>query len=120
MDFAKFGFSTITKGTTPVLLARILNSSGQYLVSDDVNDISLEIFEYRSEKVLVHRSVVNKATSIFDQLVVDNLWKVDGLGYNFKHIPNYSFEKSETLYVAYYKLSCVDFMAGLMFKVYVL
>lgn len=120
MDFAKFGFSTITKGTTPILLARILNSSGQYLVQDNVQDISLEIFEYRSEKVLVHRSVVNKASSIFNSLVVDNLWKVDGLGYNFKHIPNYSFDKAETLYSLYYKLNCVGFMAGLMFKVYVL
>jgi len=106
------GMTTIYANSSPIVLARILNSSGGYLKQNDVSSIKLNIIQIRErDRIPVpnwENVSIPKANVIFDELQLDSLWTDDNFGYNFKYIfeygSNFPFSESDRLYLATFQI----------------
>ena len=103
---------TITAGSTPIFMARILNLNGQYAKQEDFSSITVSVSELREAVVPVENYInltIPITTTIYDELQLNKLWTEDGIGYNFLHfIPqqqNYPFNDRRKLFLVEYKLT---------------
>lgn len=109
------GIDVIPTKSTPLILARLYNSSGNLLKQSDITSIKLTVYELREDMIELEGYTdidVDKTSVISDTLITDNLWEKDNIGYNFKHfIPvssNYPFNKRNELFLVEYLFQLTD------------
>lgn len=110
------GMTTIYANSSPIILARVLNSSGNYLKQSDVSSIKLNIIQIREKDRIELPEWKNVSLSasavVFDELQIDNLWVEDNIGYNFKYVfeygSNFPFSESDRLYLVTFQIVLTD------------
>ncbi|MEM9353744.1 MAG: hypothetical protein AAGA92_12085 [Planctomycetota bacterium] len=92
MSTARDAYGTVYNKGTAVLMARVVNASGQNLIRAHVSSISYSVFELSTHgqdpqsPVTGHENVsLNANDCVFDTLQNDGSWSVDSTGYNFRH-----------------------------------
>ncbi len=92
MSTARDVYGTVYNSGTAVLMARVVNSSGQNLIQAHVSSISYSVFELpvhgqgSQTPVTGHENVgLSVGDVIFDTLQNNESWNVDSTGYNFRH-----------------------------------
>ena len=115
MPNAKDIYGTAFKNGSAILMARIVDSSGQNVQQSGIDLIEYSIFELdpcRPDNLTVvagHDGVsLDVADVVFNSLQVGGLWTVDEVGYNFRHEIDVSaaeaFPKAGVQYQVRYEL----------------
>jgi hypothetical protein len=80
----------VTKNGTLVLLARIVDNAGAIVCPSAVATIAYSLYELDvcGKPIPVDRQIgvpVDVDDALRDELVIDDAWSLDPLGYNFRH-----------------------------------
>lgn len=110
--------SKVFRNGSAVLMARVVNASGQYLNQASVSSIEYSIYELTTNdpsglSVVTGHDAVSLTVSdvVFDSLQTDDTWTVDSDGYNFRHeidvSTNEAFPNAGKVYQVRYELTPV-------------
>lgn len=116
MPQAKDIYGTVFKNGSAILLARIVDATGQPIDQAAISSIEYTIYELdpcRPDDLTVvdgHDGVaLTVADVVYNQLQTDGLWTVDEDGYNFRHevdvAQNEAFPKAGSQYQVRYEFT---------------
>jgi len=106
----------VFKNGSATLLARVVGAGGAAITQATISAIKYTVYLLDENDPDAgtaldgHTDVaVDKATAIFDALQTDDIWDVDGTGYNFKHVldvsANQAFAKAGRTYRVVFELT---------------
>ena len=86
-------YGTAFKNGSAVLLARIVDQGGAYVVPADITAIQYSVYLLDGQNPDSRSAVTGHAGAslvvadvVFDALQTDPIWTVDAIGYNFRHV----------------------------------
>ena len=95
---------TVLKNGSVTLLARVVDAGAQALVIGDVSAAEYSVYLLDDDDVNVRTAVTGHADVsltvgdlIHDSLQIDDLWTVDAVGYNFRHVLDVSANQAFTI-----------------------
>ena len=106
----------VFKNSSVILLARVVGEDGRPVTTSTITSIEYTVYQLDEADpdsltaVSGHTAVaVGVNGTIFDSLQTDDLWSVDTVGYNFRHVLDVSqdqaFPKAGVHYQVRYKLT---------------
>lgn len=85
-------YGVVFQNATAAFLARVLNYDGQPVTPSQIASLQYTVSECQDDLLAItpvegHTAVaINPSDVLFATLQKDNLWDVDDLGYNFRHV----------------------------------
>jgi len=109
-------FGTAFKNGSAVLMARIVDSAGDYVQQSGIASIKYTVYELdpcRPDSLAAvaghDAQSLNVADVVFNSLQTGGLWTVDAVGYNFRHeidvSQNEAFPKAGVQYQVRYEMT---------------
>ena len=77
----------IWEGTSPTLMARVLNSSGNPISQAGTTSVAYSIFDTSRASKVIGSGTRTVGAVIYDTYQDDDAWSVDSIGYNFRDTP---------------------------------
>ena len=111
-------YATVFKNGSATMLARVVGADAQPIVQADIASATYSVFLLDGDDPDSRTAVTGQtdvsltvADIIFDTLQTDDLWTVDDIGYNFRHVLDVSAEEAFAvagrMYLVEYRLTPV-------------